>query len=178
MRVSWRLSLAGLVLLGGLLALPGGAAVAQDATPPAPVTADQVNRVAKQLYCPVCENIPLDVCPTQACIQWRATIREKLEQGWTDQQILDYFVTQYGERVLARPSTRGINILVWVIPPAVLVLGAFFLWRYLRAISRPSSQDPQGLQRPLGSARPEAGPEAAPADEYVRRLEQELKRRI
>jgi cytochrome c-type biogenesis protein CcmH len=174
MHVFWRLSLALLMLLGGAAALPGTPVLAQGATPPPPVTADEVNRVAKQLYCPVCENIPLDVCPTQACIQWRATIREKLEEGWNDQQILDYFVTQYGERVLARPSTRGINILVWLIPPVALALGAFFLWRSLRAMARPAPQDPKDLQRPLGSA----GPEGAPADDYVRRLEQELKRRI
>jgi cytochrome c-type biogenesis protein CcmH len=170
MRVFWRLSLALLLVLGGAFTMPGAPALAQDATPPAPVTADEVNRVAKQLYCPVCENIPLDVCPTQACIQWRATIREKLEEGWTDQQILDYFVTQYGERVLARPSTRGINILVWIIPPAVLALGAFFLWRYLRAMSRPAPASP-APSAPAAEA-------PLPADEYVRRLEQELKRRI
>ena len=46
------------------------------------VTDDQVNAIAQQLYCPVCENVPLDVCPTAACAQWRATIREKLEAGW------------------------------------------------------------------------------------------------
>ena len=50
-----------LVVLGFLLlATP---ALAQDA----PVTDDEVNEVARDLYCPVCENTPLDVCPTQAC---------------------------------------------------------------------------------------------------------------
>jgi len=41
-------------------------ALAQTPQPPK-VTDDAVNSVAKELYCPVCENIPLDVCPTQAC---------------------------------------------------------------------------------------------------------------
>jgi cytochrome c-type biogenesis protein CcmH len=161
-----RLFLLALVL--GLLVARPAPALAQDATPAGPVTDDDVNRVAKMLYCPVCENIPLDVCPTQACIQWRGVIREKLGEGWTDQQILDYFVTQYGERVLARPSTRGLNILVWIIPPIVLAAGAFFLWRYVRGMT---------ATRPAGAA-PAAAPPAAPADEYARRLEQELKRRI
>ena len=53
---------------------PASPAKAQEPTP----SANEVNAVAKQLYCPVCENVPLDVCPTQACAQWRATIREKL----------------------------------------------------------------------------------------------------
>jgi cytochrome c-type biogenesis protein CcmH len=137
-------------------------ASAQSATPPGPITDNDVNRVARQLYCPVCENIPLDVCPTQACIQWRATIREKLAAGWTDQQILDYFVAQYGERVLARPSTHGLNVLVWVIPPVLLLGGAAVLWRFLRQV------------RPL-PVRPAS---AAAGDEYSERLEQELRKRI
>jgi cytochrome c-type biogenesis protein CcmH len=146
-----------------LLALATQAASAQSGTPPpTTVTDDDVNRVAHQLYCPVCENIPLDVCPTQACIQWRATIHDKLAAGWTDQQILDYFVAQYGERVLARPSTHGINILVWVIPPLLLLGGAAVLWRFLRQVQPPAAP---------------AGP-ASGGDEYSERLEQELRKRI
>lgn len=156
-----------LALSLGWLAARAAPAAAQGATPPGPVTDDDVNRVAKLLYCPVCENIPLDVCPTQACIQWRATIREKLEAGWTEQQILSYFATQYGERVLARPSTRGINILVWIIPPVVLAAGAFFLWRYLKSMAPAKS-----------GAAPAARANQVPADEYTRRIEQELKRRL
>ena len=74
-----------------------------------PPTDDEVNAIAGELYCPVCENIPLDVCPTQACEQWRATIREKLEIGWNDEQIKQYFVDQYGARVLATPPAQGLN---------------------------------------------------------------------
>jgi cytochrome c-type biogenesis protein CcmH len=136
-------------------------AQAQQATP-AP---DEVNRIAKKLYCPVCENVPLDVCPTQACAQWRATIKEKLAAGWSEQQILDYFVEQYGERVLAQPSTRGLNVFVWIIPPIALAAGAFFLWRTLKNMAQ-ARQPP-----PAASAAP------APADEYAARLEKELERR-
>jgi cytochrome c-type biogenesis protein CcmH len=148
-------------LLFSLLA--AGSAAAQDGTPPPrAVTDDDVNRVSRQLYCPVCENIPLDVCPTQACAQWRATIREKLAAGWTDQQVLDYFSAQYGERVLARPSANGLTALIWLIPPILILAGAVFLWRFLRS-SR------QALQ-------PAPTP-AAPADDYAQRLEQELRKR-
>jgi cytochrome c-type biogenesis protein CcmH len=145
-----------------LLLLATHSASAQSGTPSGPVTDNDVNRVARQLFCPVCENIPLDVCPTQACIQWRATIREKLAAGWTDQQILDYFVAQYGERVLARPSTHGLNILVWVTPPVLLAAGAVVLWRFLRQV-RPAPVRPAT---------------AAAGDEYSERLEQELRKRI
>ncbi len=159
-----RVSLWGLIGLLGLAALLAwvGPARAQE-----PVTDDDVNRVAKQMYCPVCENVPLDVCPTQACAQWRDTIREKLEAGWDEPRIQAYFVEQYGERVLAEPSTRGLNILVWVIPPAALAVGAFFLWRFLRGSLAP---------RPVPPA-PSETPPPEPQDEYVRRIESELARR-
>jgi cytochrome c-type biogenesis protein CcmH len=158
-------------LVLALGAFAGGAvrpAAAQEGTPGA-VTTDEVNRVAKKLFCPVCENVPLDVCPTQACAQWRGTIREKLELGWSEQQILDYFVAQYGERVLAEPSTRGLNIVVWVLPPLIVIGGAVVLWQYLRSAARPRAG--------AGPAAPPAVPNQ-PADEYAQRLEQELRKRI
>ena len=101
---------------------------AQENNPEYP-TDDEVNAIASQLYCPVCENVPLDVCGTQACEQWRALIREKLIEGWTEEQIKDYFSAQYGDRVLAEPPARGLNWLVYVIPPLIFIAGAFFLYR-------------------------------------------------
>ncbi len=135
-------------------------ALAQSGEP----TDDEVNAVARQLYCPVCENTPLDVCPTQACIQWRATIKEKLAAGWTDQQIKDYFVEQYGERVLAQPSARGWNILVWVLPPVIVVVAAAIFIFYLRSMRRtaPAVATPSG---------------GTDKDEYTKRLEEELAKR-
>ena len=69
-----------LLALAILLAAP---VLAQGQNPP---TDDEVNAVAKQLYCPVCENTPLDVCPTQACAQWRDLIRLKLSQGESEEE--------------------------------------------------------------------------------------------
>jgi cytochrome c-type biogenesis protein CcmH len=135
-------------------------ALAQNGEP----TDDEVNTVAKQLYCPVCENIPLDVCPTEACIQWRADIREKLAAGWTEDQIKASFAERFGDRVLAQPPTSGLNILVWVLPPLALLAGAFFLVRYLR--SSTSAQSAPAL----------SGPPVA-HDEFERQLEEELAKR-
>src|SRR5262249_17757760 len=64
---------------------------------------DQVNKIAKQLYCPVCENTPLDVCPTEACHQWRELIRSMLADGKSEAEIKQYFVNYYGARVLNEP---------------------------------------------------------------------------
>jgi cytochrome c-type biogenesis protein CcmH len=158
------LGLAGAVVLALLSAIP---AAAQEATPPpvVPVTDDQVNAIAKQLYCPVCENIPLDVCPTQACAQWRALIRQMLAEGKSEAEIKEYFVAQYGDQVLATPPARGLNWLVYIIPPFAMLAGAFILYRAMRAWK--TSPSAPGSQ-------PDA-PQAS-GDEYIARLEEELRR--
>lgn len=142
-----------------LLLLPGAVA-AQGGEP----SDDEVNAIAKKLYCPVCENLPLDVCPTQACEQWREVIRQKLAEGWTEDQIIQYFVDQYGDRVLAAPPARGLNWLVYILPPAVLVFGAYILFRAVRG----------WRQSPVTE---ESFPSMAPEDPYIVRLEEELEKR-
>lgn len=147
-----------------LLAIAAPVLIASAAVQPPPPSDDEVNAIAHQLYCPVCENVPLDVCPTQACAQWRATIREKLAQGWSEVQIKDYFVEQYGARVLATPPARGLNWLVYVLPPVAFLAGAFVLYRAFRSWG----QTPE----PLVPTAPDAD-----SDPYVARLEEELRRR-
>jgi len=103
--------------------------IAQDV---APVSDDEINEIAGELYCPVCENIPLDVCPTTACAQWRELIGEKIAEGWTKQQIKDYFAEQYGWNVLAVPPRTGLNWLIYILPPAVFIAGGVMVFSLIR----------------------------------------------
>jgi cytochrome c-type biogenesis protein CcmH len=155
-----------LTLLLGLLV--AGAVSAQQSTP----SDDQVNAIAKQLYCPVCENIPLDVCPTTACAQWRELIRQKLADGWTEQQIKDYFVQQYGARVLGTPPPKGINWLVYLVPPVAILAGAYVLYHAFSAWKRPIQKD--NLQPTTTEPPAETDPSQ---DEYIHRLEEEVRKR-
>lgn len=118
----------GAAILAGLLKV-GGAAWAQSPTP-SPVSDDAVNRVAKKLYCPVCENVPLDACDTPACVQWKEEIRAMLGEGRSEPEILAFFASRYGMRVLAVPPPRGIGLGVWLIPAVGLPAAA--LWLALR----------------------------------------------
>lgn len=100
------------------------------------VSDDAVNAVAASLYCPVCENIPLDVCPTAACIQWREEIRIQLAEGQTEQQVIANFVNRYGDRVVGVPEDpllRGLSLITpWLIGAVVLVAGVSILIRWRR----------------------------------------------
>ncbi len=126
---------------------------------------DEVNAIAKKMFCPVCENTPLDVCPTQACAEWRELIREKLALGWSEKQITDYFVEQFGDRVMATPPARGLNWLVYLIPPITLLAGAFILFQALRSW-RVKNIQPEPIQEA-----------ETQVDEYLARIEKELKGR-
>lgn len=150
-----------LVLALLLLAVVAVSGLAQTAPQPSD---DQVNAVAKELYCPVCENIPLDVCPTQACAQWRDLIREKLAGGWTKEQIKNYFKDQYGIRVLGQPPLEGLNWLVYLLPPVIFAMGLFLVYR---ALSRRAPK----AGAPAASANPAAD------QQYLKRIEDELKKR-
>jgi len=98
-----------------------------------PVSDDDVNRVAKPLYCPVCPNTPLDVCETKACKDWRAQIKDQLAAGWSDDKIIEYFVSQYGERVLAEPRRSGFTSFVWLLPIVALAIGLVVVIQIMRS---------------------------------------------
>lgn len=117
-----------LLLLSLIMFVPSLTVSAQESTP----SDDDVNRIADELYCPVCENVPLDECPTEACQQWRDLIRQRLAEGWSDQEIKTYFVEQYGDRVLGEPPRRGLNWLLYILPPLVIVFGLVLLILKLR----------------------------------------------
>jgi cytochrome c-type biogenesis protein CcmH len=145
------------LFLAGFLTTPVSA---QGPTP----TDDEVNRIAKQLYCPVCESTPLDVCPTEACRQWRDLIRTMLTEGKSEEEIKQYFVAQYGVRVLAEPPNR---LVTYLVPSVAILLGAFLLFRGFQMWMKPSTTKADAVET-----------EAKPIqDPYVARLEEELKKR-
>lgn len=97
------------------------------------ITDDQVNAVASQLYCPVCENIPLDTCGTAACQDWREEIRIMLATGMSPQEIIDNFVRRFGDRVVGTPQDPVLRTLSLVTPWIVVLLGVMVaVWTLLK----------------------------------------------
>lgn len=140
-----------------------------------PVTDDEVNDVAKGLYCPVCESTPLDTCPTQACADWRELIRTQLSEGHSKEEIYDYFARQYGDAVLAAPPRRGFNLVLWFFPIVAVLVGGFFFSRFLRELrasgnSRAAPVDEREQGVPASPSGPVTG-------EYLARVERELQER-
>jgi cytochrome c-type biogenesis protein CcmH len=140
---------------------------AQTATPPGRPTADDVNRVASRLYCPVCESEPLDACQTPACVQWKAQIAQFLAEGKSADEIVQIFVERYGQRVVGEPPATGSNLILWIGPIVAILLGGYFALRLIRRMST----------RPAPAAPTPAAPVSS-GDEYLDRVERELKQKL
>lgn len=135
------------------------------------VTQNDVNVVAKELWCPLCSGVRLDACELRACDQMKDVIADKLAAGEDTEAIKAYFVAQYGPQVLGEPPREGFNWLAWILPVVVVVGGGAFVWYRARGMMR----------RPVTAAAPTTAPKtkspvpAQPAQDYEQKLNEELK---
>ncbi len=92
-------------------------------------------RLDKRLICPVCPGETIDQSQVEIAKQMRTIVREKLAEGASDEEVLNFFVDRYGDFVLAQPPKEGFNLIAWIVPPLVLILGGgalFFIVREMR----------------------------------------------
>ncbi len=153
-----------LLALAAFSASNASLAYAQNPTPN-PDIQNRMEKIAKDLYCPVCVGVPLNVCDTQACEQWRQLIIQKLQAGESEQQIRDYFISQYGDRVLGAPPPQGFNLGAYVLPVLILLAGAAILFFTLRGWLRKR----QATNGKAAATTPSIAPE------YAERIARELK---
>ena len=137
------------------------------------ISDDEVNAIAKQLFCPVCEKTPLDVCETQACKQWRELIRLKLSEGWTEPEIKQYFVDNYGARVLSEPPAEGFSLLVYFVPPAIILVGIVVLFRAFKQW-KDDDDEINALEAEASST--STGEATNPDEDYLARFEEEMRK--
>ena len=136
----------------------------------APAWALTVSEVARELSCRCGCGMTVDACNHTNCpfsIPTRKTIDEKIAAGMTREAIVQGFVAQYGEEVLAAPTKKGFNLTAWVLPFVMLLVGGGIVRGVVRRWSRPGAQaapEAQGEQ-----------PAAGEDDEYRAKMERELK---
>ncbi|MBL0093929.1 MAG: cytochrome c-type biogenesis protein CcmH [Piscinibacter sp.] len=110
-------------MLALLLALPMLAG-AKEAAPASddPVLEARVMRIAAELRCLVCQNQTIADSHADLAQDLRQQVREMLQKGQSDAQIIDYMTQRYGDFVLYRPPVKSTTALLWY-GPAVLMLG-------------------------------------------------------
>jgi cytochrome c-type biogenesis protein CcmH len=132
---------------------------------------NRINNIAKQLNCPTCVGINLADCRTQTCEQWRGQIGDLVEEGYTDQEVLDYFSVRYGDQVLQEPPKRGFTLILWGLPLIALLVGGAWLIYTMRGWSKRQPAPVTTTTTPFSPPQP---PPDTPNDDYLSQVEQDL----
>ena len=133
-------------------------------------TLDQrVQEVGAQLKCPVCQGESVADSPSLLAQQMRGSIREQLQAGKSEQEVIQYFVNSYGQDIVWTPQWQGFTLLAWLAPIVLLLggLGLLFLtlreWRMVAPVAENT-----------GGGGKQANAEDDELEPYRAQLEQEL----
>lgn len=129
---------------------------------------DEVNHVARKLNCPTCQSLNLEDCRTQTCDQWRDQIKDLLAEGYSEQEVLDWFIARFGVEVLQEPPREGHGLLAWLLPIVGLLAGVGWLAFVLNRWSKAAPPEPV----PIESGAPT---DFGVDDETLRKIEEDLK---
>lgn len=116
-----------LVLAAALIGALPARAVTPDEMLADPALEARARAISEQLRCLVCQNQSIDDSDADLAGDLRRLVRERLLAGDSDDQVLAYLVSRYGEFVLLKPRLSTRNALLWATPVLVLVLGAGFI---------------------------------------------------
>jgi cytochrome c-type biogenesis protein CcmH len=85
-------------------------------------TEEIAQRIDRSLMCPICPAETLDQSQSELAKQMKTVIRDKISEGKTDEEIINYFVERYGEEVLSSPPKSGSNLFAWITPVMILIV--------------------------------------------------------
>lgn len=126
--------------------------------------AQSINRV---VMCPVCPGESIDQSQNPLALQMRDIVVDKLNEGWSNGDIYDFFVERYGPRVLLQPPTEGVNLVVWLVPLVGVLVAAGLLFFVIRLMVRSNRERPGGTDS-------EATLTEEERERYFRRIEAAL----
>ena len=129
----------------------------------------RVYDVASQLKCLVCQGESVADSPATLSLQMRSVIRQQLQSGKSEQEVIQYFVSRYGDRILLSPPLQGLTLLAWLVPITLMICGMLFVFVVLRNWQSHSNKEPDDADKT----------ETMNIDEkelayYQRQIEQEL----
>jgi cytochrome c-type biogenesis protein CcmH len=139
------------------------------AAPAQPAANPALEREAKQIeakvIAPCCWSQQVSVHQSPAADEMKKDIRKQLAEGKTRQQILDAYIAQYGEQILAEPPARGFSRTLYVLPVLLLVLSGVVLSLVVKRMAR----------QPVLAGGPADTPAPTAKDAYGDRLNDELR---
>jgi cytochrome c-type biogenesis protein CcmH len=127
-----RLSLVLVLAMVALAAAPAALAVQPDEILPDATLETRARALSKELRCMVCQNQSIDDSDAPLARDLRVLVRERLQAGDSDHQVIDFLVSRYGEFVLLRPRFSPLTAVLWLGPAVILLIGAFGLFMAFR----------------------------------------------
>ena len=101
--------------------------------------------LSRELRCMVCQNQSIDDSEAPLARDIRLLVRERIAAGDSDGQVIDFLVARYGEFVLLKPRFERQTLLLWLVPPLLLIGGGLALWLHIRRRTKGESVDAVAL---------------------------------
>jgi len=128
---------------------------------------NQIREISYLLMCPVCQGQTVAESNSELATQMRAIIKQKLEKGESEEEIIAYFVNRYGETILGAPPPKGANWLIWVLPALALLFGGAGIAIFLHKSK--SEKDKRKTKAIFNE------PQVQAESKYLEKLDEELK---
>jgi cytochrome c-type biogenesis protein CcmH len=124
---------------------------------------DETQReLESEIMAPCCYGGPVADHDSEAARQVKTQIAGLLAEGKTKEEILDMYVAIYGEQILARPRARGFNLLAYIMPPVILLVGGLLFVYFISRIKSPAPDSVEVESSNYG-------------DEFFKKVEKEMK---
>lgn len=89
---------------------------------------DRVDALSKTLVCPVCNGLSLDQSPSKVALDGVVFVTEKIDEGWSDDDIYEYWAGVYGTSAILDPGRSGLGPVLWGVPFALLLIGGYVIF--------------------------------------------------
>jgi len=125
---------------------------------------EEAQEIYDQLMCPICPGQTIGDSKSGLSAQMRELVLKQLQEGKTRDEILQFFVSRYGEWVLVEPKKKGFNLVLWILPAVIILSGSIIVYFIARRWSKRAA--PQA----------EVKAESPELSQYNEQLEKELER--
>jgi len=99
---------------------------------------DRALALGSRIMCPVCEGSSIADSRSEVAVGMMDKVRELVAQGETDDEILSYFAVRYSESIILDPPFRGRTLVIWLLPAAAVLAGAWLVLRRRRRDAVPA----------------------------------------
>ena len=88
---------------------------------------DRARAIGSRVKCPVCQGVAIADSPSETARAMMDVVEERIDEGWSDDQIIDYFSERYTDSIVIDPPFAGKTLLVWLLPGVAVIAGLFMI---------------------------------------------------